>query len=145
VDEAFDAIVSTDVLEHVLDLNRTVSAMLRVLKAGGIMIVRVPYREWLGLYLMPDYPFRYAHLRNFDEFSLTFFFERVMGCKVEEWTPGGHMLAYELFKYRVPKITYNIIDFIAWLGRVSPKLHRMIVIKTFHPIEVNFVVRKPLQ
>ena len=76
-DGLFDVVVSTDVLEHVLDLNRAVAEIDRVLRPRGIAIVRVPYRENLAPYLAPEYPFRYAHLRSFDEHALRLLFTRV--------------------------------------------------------------------
>ena len=70
LDGIFDLVVATDVLEHVLDLYSTVSEMYRVCKIGGLLVVRVPYREDLTLYLLDGYPYKFAHVRNFDECSL---------------------------------------------------------------------------
>ena len=69
-DELFDTVVATDVLEHVQDLYGVVEEMYRVLKVGGHLIVRVPYCENLQGYVANEYPYEYAHLRNFDEYSL---------------------------------------------------------------------------
>jgi len=59
----FDAVFATDVLEHVLDLNRAVKEMLRVLRPGGVFIVRTPNEEALA-YETP--PYEFVHLRRFD-------------------------------------------------------------------------------
>uniref|UniRef100_UPI004048783B class I SAM-dependent methyltransferase n=1 Tax=Algoriphagus sp. TaxID=1872435 RepID=UPI004048783B len=42
LDDTFDIIITTDVLEHVFDLNLCVHQIKRVLKAGGLVLVRVP-------------------------------------------------------------------------------------------------------
>jgi SAM-dependent methyltransferase len=77
---AFEAVVCTDVLEHVLDLNAAVRELLRVLRPGGVLIIRVPDSEDLHDYL--DAPWRYIHLRRFDEASVILLFTRVFGCEV---------------------------------------------------------------
>ncbi|MFX8075194.1 class I SAM-dependent methyltransferase, partial [Acinetobacter baumannii] len=49
-DGFFDAIVCTDVLEHVLDLNYCTAQILRVLRPGGVLILRVPHNDLLEVY-----------------------------------------------------------------------------------------------
>lgn len=80
----FDGVVCTDVLEHVLDLNAAVTEILRVLKPGGTLVVRVPCREDLGQYI--GYKHRFVHLRLMDGNMLTLMFDRVFGCEVVETT-----------------------------------------------------------
>lgn len=75
----FDALVCTDVLEHVLDLYRAGLEIRRVLKPGGTLVVRVPYREDLAPYLADSYPYALAHVRSFDEHQLDIFFVKVLG------------------------------------------------------------------
>ncbi len=87
--ESFDVIVCTDVLEHVLDLNAACAEMLRILKPGGTLVARVPYREDLSSYLHPDTPYHFIHLRNFDESSLRLLFERIFNAKVCEFVMAG--------------------------------------------------------
>lgn len=84
VDGYFDAVLVCDVLEHVFDLNYCCAQILRVLRPGGVLLVRVPYREDLSAYLSKDLPYEYVHLRNFDEYSLKLFFEKIMRCVVVE-------------------------------------------------------------
>ena len=45
-DNSFDIITMTEVLEHLLDFNKALSEIHRVLKSGGILIVSVPNRDW---------------------------------------------------------------------------------------------------
>jgi ubiquinone/menaquinone biosynthesis C-methylase UbiE len=80
--DEFDLVVTTDVLEHVLDLNRVIWELLRVLRPGGHLIIRSPDNEDLTGYLAPDYPYRYAHLRRFDEASFRLLLSRVFGLEV---------------------------------------------------------------
>lgn len=79
IDGAFDVVFCTDVLEHVENLLTASTELVRIVKPDGILIVRVPYRENLSLYLQDDYPYRLAHLRNFDEHGLRLLFERQLG------------------------------------------------------------------
>lgn len=75
-DNIFDVIVTTDVLEHVFDLNQCVKEIKRVLKPNGYLIVRVPYREDLSAYINYD-KYEFIHLRNFDENNLDLFFRKI--------------------------------------------------------------------
>lgn len=80
----FDVVTATDVLEHVLDLNRVVGEMLRVLRPGGVLICRTPNNEDLSQYVDPDYPYRFVHLRSWQEPGLRLLFTRIFDCEVEE-------------------------------------------------------------
>jgi 2-polyprenyl-3-methyl-5-hydroxy-6-metoxy-1,4-benzoquinol methylase len=61
----FDVVVTTDVLEHVFDLNLAVSKILSVVKNDGVIVVRVSYKENLEGYLHPNFPYDLVHLRSF--------------------------------------------------------------------------------
>jgi len=52
------------------------------MNANGNIIIRVPYRENIEPSSHPDYPYHMAHLRNFDEYSLCLFFEKIFEAKV---------------------------------------------------------------
>jgi ubiquinone/menaquinone biosynthesis C-methylase UbiE len=80
--DEFDLVVTTDVLEHVLDLNRVIWEMLRVLRPGGHLVIRSPDGEDLTGYLSPDYPYQFAHLRRFDEPSFRLLLSRVFGLEI---------------------------------------------------------------
>ena len=47
-DNYFDMITCTDVLEHVLDLNGSLSNIARVLKPGGMLLIRCPIEKTLA-------------------------------------------------------------------------------------------------
>ena len=69
--DQFDLIVSTDVMEHVLNLGSFLFCINRALKMGGRFLVRVPYRENLLTYSPHSgCPYRFVHLRTFNKGSL---------------------------------------------------------------------------
>ena len=74
-DGEFDAVVCADVLEHVLDLHKTISEALRVLRPGGYLVIRVPQEDDLAPYLKSSY--EYVHLRRFDVATLQLIFGRI--------------------------------------------------------------------
>jgi SAM-dependent methyltransferase len=81
--DIFDTIVCTDVLEHVLDLNYCTSQILRVLKPGGALIIRVPLNEFIEAYLDYD-AYDFVHLRRFDLAGLRLHFEKIFDCRFIE-------------------------------------------------------------
>jgi len=83
-DSVFDAVVACDVLEHVPDLSAVCREMLRVLKAGGLLVVRVPSKEDLSVYLREDLPYEFIHLRNFDLAGLRLLFGKIFGMTFVE-------------------------------------------------------------
>ncbi|MEI6264178.1 MAG: class I SAM-dependent methyltransferase [Sphingobacteriia bacterium] len=87
-DNLFDVIVTTDVLEHVFDLNQCVKEIKRVLKPNGYLIVRVPYREDLSAYINYD-QYEFIHLRNFDENYLDLFFRKIFNFKFINYELAG--------------------------------------------------------
>ncbi len=80
----FALVVAADVLEHVLDLNRVVAELLRVLRPGGVLVVRSPDRENLAPYLTDANPYRYVHLRRFDRATFELLFTRIFACQFLE-------------------------------------------------------------
>jgi SAM-dependent methyltransferase len=87
-DNSFDVIVTTDVLEHVFDLNQCVKEIKRVLKPNGYLIVRVPYKEDLSAYVNYDL-YEFIHLRNFDENNLDLFFRKIFNFQFINFELAG--------------------------------------------------------
>ena len=87
-DGFFDAVVVCDVLEHVLDLTYCCEKILSCLRPGGVLIVRVPFKEDLGVYLNDNLPYEFIHLRNFDEASLRLHFQKIFGLQFLEASPA---------------------------------------------------------
>lgn len=143
-DNTFDIVVCTDVLEHVLDLNLCVSKILRCLKPGSHLIVRVPYREDLSAYAKPDFPYRFAHIRNFDEFSLMLLFSRIFSAEVLEFTTVGRTLDWARMVYRFPIGNRTFARAVRLVKRYLPTFGKMLSFRLFTPVEINMVIRKPV-
>lgn len=140
----FDMIVCTDVLEHVEDLNRSLRNIVRVLKPGGTLLLRVPYREDLSIYLKSDYPYYYAHLRNFDEYNLQLILEKVFNLRPLEIHFGPFICAPIYFKtplrFRGGSALARCCETIlrALPCRFSDKVKRW----ALNPVEMHFLVQK---
>lgn len=82
-DDSFNAVITTDVLEHVFDLHAVSRELVRVLKPGGTLIVRVPHEEALDTYLeQSDYAF--VHVRSFSPAGLRLHFQAIFGLEYED-------------------------------------------------------------
>jgi SAM-dependent methyltransferase len=69
---AFDVIIVSDVLEHVLDPERVVQRIRLLCRPETRLIVHVPWRDDLSKYA--DSPYEFTHLRSFDEYSFGLLF-----------------------------------------------------------------------
>jgi hypothetical protein len=137
-------VVCSDLLEHVLDLNMCCAKILSVLRKGGILIVRVPFREKLSPYLGIRYPYKYVHLRNFDEYSLRLLFERIFDCEYVETVMSGFSPDAHKLRYLAPFPKFNILlcRLVSRIGIYYKHLYESLVRKLYDPIEINIVVRK---
>ena len=155
--DIFDIIVCTDVLEHVKDLNFCCQKILESLKPEGFLIIRTPYKEDLKPYLSPGYPYKYAHLRTFDETTFHFLFTRILpDCNVIEITFVGYRGVYggstpeslptpDRIKYPVSPLLeffFNSPKLMKLLKKVHPKKYRSLLSEMYLPIEMNVVVQK---
>lgn len=142
--DLFDVITCTDVLEHVFDLNLALTKILEVLKPDGTLIVRVPYRENLELYLEHNYPYHYVHMRNFDEHGLELLFTRVLNCQFLEKVTAGYEEGTRTLRYITPHNRLaKIINLLTIIFKLFPKpLYRAARRLFYFPIEINVVVQK---
>ena len=87
VDDLFEVVVATDILEHVFDLNVVARELVRV--SRKFIIVRVPYMEnvWWD-----SPPYKFVHVRIFDEGTLRLLFDPIMGCTVRECFQSENVL-----------------------------------------------------
>ena len=137
----FDAVICTDVLEHVIDLNKVLSLVTRTLKPGGLLIIRVPDKEDLSSYLAPGYPYDLAHIRAFDEASL-----RLLLCRVYPFDYMERSFAH-VASHAKSRIPSKLVSWV--LMRVLPVLagrniaRRRALCRWFYgPIEINVLCRK---
>jgi 2-polyprenyl-3-methyl-5-hydroxy-6-metoxy-1,4-benzoquinol methylase len=142
LEESFDIVVSTDVLEHVLDLNFCFEKIVSVLKKYGILVLRVPYKENLQGYLAKDYPFKFAHLRNFDEYSLQLFCEKIFKLQHRETVFTGYFPIIEKLRFRNKIFFYFIYIILLMSEKISKALYKTILKTFFYPIELIMVYQK---
>jgi SAM-dependent methyltransferase/outer membrane murein-binding lipoprotein Lpp len=117
----FDAIVVCDVLEHVFDLNYCCEKILNCLRPGGVLIVRVPYREDLEVYLSKDLPYEFIHMRNFDEASLRLLFQKILGMNyIESATTTPYLQGTPRLKLRL--LPENVKKRLLNLANIYPEL-----------------------
>ncbi len=140
-DKSFDIIVSTDVLEHVLDLNAAIAEMYRVLKPGGHLIVRVPYREELSSYLKEDYPYEFAHLRNFDEYGLQLLFSRIFKFNFIEES-YVHLIIDHRLHIQIPRLKSWFSGALRRITKKSPVLYEKLAKTLYRPIFINTLVQR---
>jgi SAM-dependent methyltransferase len=138
----FDIITSTDVLEHVLDLNLAFTRILKVLKPGGVLICRVPYREDLSGYLAPNQPYDFVHLRNFDEYSIRILVEIIFKMNFVEWGLCGYAGGRIKYNSSIKKINSIIVRLLKMTKHFGDNFHMRICKRFRYPSEINFVVRK---
>lgn len=145
-DEFFDTVVCTDVLEHVIDLHAAVTQLFRVVKPGGHLVIRVPYRESLESYLRPGYPYHLAHLRNFDEYSLRMLFEKIFGGTLVDEVRGPYLEQAYNFKWpiKLKGLGFLVRTIFKLASFVSDSYKERLVRAFFNPIEISIAIRKPL-
>ena len=87
-----DAIVASDVLEHVLNPADFLHSALEALRPGGRLLLKVPYRENISQYRRADgCPYPMVHLRTFDRSLLRQAIEDA-GLRAERFSYSGFYL-----------------------------------------------------
>jgi len=140
-DASFDVVSATDVLEHVIDLHAACLEMTRVLKPEGLCCVRVPYREDLAPYLAEGYPYRFAHLRSFDEHALKLLFCRVLDFDhlAAEFV---HPLDAGYCRLPLPRGRGALTRALAWLERLTPAMVAGWRRRLYRPVVISMAFRK---
>jgi ubiquinone/menaquinone biosynthesis C-methylase UbiE len=143
-DNFFDTVVCTDVLEHVLDMNSAIEQLFRVVKPGGYIVIRVPYRENLEPYLHPEYPYYMAHLRNFDEYGLRLIFEKIFNGKIVAEKKGPYLAQGNYFKWPIQMrgLGFAIRNSLRICAFFSQGLKDHFIRFIFRPVEINIVIKK---
>lgn len=84
--ESFDAVLCTEVLEHVPDPNKALRELIRVTKIGGVLLLTAPF---CSLTHMAPYHFctgfnLYWYKDNLEKY----------GCEIEEYTRNGNFYSW---------------------------------------------------
>ena len=143
-DGFFDVVVCTDVLEHVFDINLCLSQIFRVTRSGGLIIIRVPYKENLRLYTTPDYPYDYCHIRDFDESSLHLLVAKVFNQSDFEFDFFGPYLidpGFMKFPIRGPGVGLLFRLFFGAINLCTEKFKKSVVEFLLRPVEFHIIIR----
>ncbi|MDP3901633.1 MAG: class I SAM-dependent methyltransferase, partial [bacterium] len=112
-DNSFDIVFMTEALEHMLDYNKALREVRRVLKPNGIFIVTVPNRDWLRyefydqirdkkLQPVDDHYFRFDEIKSLLERN-SFEIKKVRGLD---------NLFYYGWKHRFEEVTAFFLPFL---------------------------------
>jgi 2-polyprenyl-3-methyl-5-hydroxy-6-metoxy-1,4-benzoquinol methylase len=68
-DNYFDAIITTDIIEHVLNPDKLINEAYRLLKPNGLYIYASPFNQDLSVYDLPEFKekykqYKFKHLRS---------------------------------------------------------------------------------
>jgi ubiquinone/menaquinone biosynthesis C-methylase UbiE len=143
-DKFFDAVVCTDVLEHVIDLNQVITHLFRILKNDGLLFIRVPYKENLAQYLTVDYPYQFAHLRNFDDSSLQLLFEKIFNQKIIAVKKGPYIRggAFQRINFEFKGLAFILRSFFRILHLYDKSLEEKMEHYFYNPVEISLVIQK---
>jgi SAM-dependent methyltransferase len=104
---AFDVIVISDVLEHLLEPAALVAILAAECRPDARIVVHVPWRESLEQYR--EVPYEYTHLRSFNEYELRTLFAGFDVVREESALP----MIDEPFVFRLrrvlPRAAYNAL------------------------------------
>jgi SAM-dependent methyltransferase len=146
---AFDLIVSTDVLEHVLNAGSFLYCVNRALVDGGRVAIRVPYREGLlGYSPLRGYGHQFGHMRSFNKDILYIYLRqagfRALHLRLDGFSPQmprdwamrtqvGRGLVHYLQKYVNGRLAHwsDVID-----------LPKPVVFALLRPVEAVVVAEK---
>jgi ubiquinone/menaquinone biosynthesis C-methylase UbiE len=107
-DESVDAVIASEVIEHLNDPGEAIAEFIRIVKQGGRVVITTPYSEVIKqhvcIHCNRSTPAN-AHLHSFDESKLTMFFSH-----------GG---AHEIYYRRIGNKAF-IISRLSFLLRWLP-------------------------
>lgn len=137
-DKSFDAVYAFDVLEHVNNLEKTLSEVYRVLKEGGGFIINVPHyksESWL-VKLRPTYFKEIHHVRVFKENELDKLFKEHHFKIIKKQKRGflQHIELFFLFKRKINSKTQLSIG--SWRDNYFTKFVHVAML-LFDPIVIH--------
>jgi len=130
VDDSFDVVIASEIIEHVVDPAEFVKELFRVVTKGGKLLVTTPYKEKLIYYLCVHCNKRTpanAHIHSFDEGKLENYYRGEDIEKFEYETFGNKLLIFLR--------TYVILQFFPfWLWKRKDKFANLFFRKPIHII-----------
>ncbi len=130
-DSSFDCVIASEIIEHVVDPEKFVKELLRVVKKKGCLIISTPYKEKIQYYLCIHCnqltPVN-AHLHSFDENKLQSFSNN-KETEFNFYTFGNKALTYFL--------TYVILKYFPFfLWKLKDSFANLLYPKPLHIIAV---------
>lgn len=147
-DSGFDLAVSTDVMEHVINVGAYLYSLNKALKPGGRAFIRVPLRENLLAYAPQlGCRYRFVHLRTFDRRLLCDTLSgagfRVDGYRIDGFSLGTPQPVWQRSKRRAQLYSafqrlvhryvadpVSVTRWPAWIARLFMKPHEIVVAAT---------------
>lgn len=147
----FDLLVTTDVLEHVLNAGAFLFSINRALRVRGRVAIRVPYREGLLNYTSyRGFELEFGHLRSFNQDILQVYLEQagfaVRGFYLDGFSPGSPQpFLYSSDKrkalyHRILAVMNRFLEHPADATLWNSRLARVLM----RPAEIVVVARKEL-
>jgi len=132
LDNSFDCIIASEIIEHVLYPDKFIKELIRALKPRGELIITTPYKEVirysLCIHCNQKTPIN-AHINSFDENALLSLYKGSDLDSVKWQTFGNKLLIFIR--------TYVILKFFPfWLWKVKDKFANFIYNKPVHIIVI---------
>jgi SAM-dependent methyltransferase len=103
----FDVIIIADVLEHLLEPEKLVARLARDCRPDARIFIHIPWRESLEQY--EDSPYKFVHLRSFDEYSFRLLFRQFRVVRERSTLPVlSEPIIFKL-KSKLPRRLYEEI------------------------------------
>jgi SAM-dependent methyltransferase len=142
----FDVMTATDIVEHVLNVSNFLVTANWSLRDGGILAVRVPYRENMIYYSnFFGLPMHFTHLRTFDRTLLVDLIEsggfKVLKVRYDGFFHGrlhSPLLKSRLIRSGLSALIRSFFEHDDDVTTITPILGRMLM----RPVEIGVVARK---
>jgi SAM-dependent methyltransferase len=145
--EEIDAMVASDVMEHVLNPADFLHSAIEALVPGGRLLVKVPFRENISQYRRSSgcrYPM--VHLRTFDRPLLRQILEDA-GLKVQNFSYSGFYLdRWQPALARLPGVAPRVKRLLEQLYGADPgpnRMHPRAARLLMRPVVITALARKP--